>query len=1174
MKLTDLIAIDNRFEKSINLLLDLNNEKKVKDYVPTRSSIRLLKTYLSETVNYTGSRATALIGPYGKGKSHLLLVLLYLLSMGKTPVSKALVKRIAQIDPESEALLKSILNEKARFLPVILNVSSSANLEQAMIKSLFQVLHQEKLFDAMPDSYFSMAIKTIDQWKEQYPNTYEALCDSLVKHHEDIESLIVGLGMYDQEKLELFRKIYPSLTSGGVFNPIINEDAVAVYRSVNRRLHDRYGYKGIFIVFDEFSKYIEGHTEAGFAEDMKTLQDICELCNSSTAEQLHLVCVAHKTIKSYGNSLPSAILNTFKGVEGRLKEEYFVVSSKNSYELIADAIHKTPIFEAWSTHDEHYQAITKESGTLRCFASQFDEEDYTKLIAQGCFPLTPLAASLLLELSERVAQNERTIFTFITSKDRYSLNSHAKGSQDVDFVGTDLVYDYFENQFKDDVTSMVHNEWLKADYALSKTQSEIGKKIIKALAIIRMTNNYQVYACTRDYIRLAAGLPKDLFEKEFEALERQGAIEYKTRSDSYSFKNEVMTNIDTAIMDCIKRRYSNTDVAGCLNDIVSNRFIAPKKHNQDYCITRYFNYIFMSQLSFENLQSVEYLQWKNRPDGVIILIMPEEYEEKSIIEHLKKLNDPCVVVCLPKTRELITDRIQHLLAVRYLRNDSEFIDNNPVLRKELFNIEDDLIDEIDEWIETNYLRTEIVYTRNGAEMIGAMGINRIVSDICDTAYNKTPIINNEMINRHELSGQTLKARNMIIEGMLENRDFSEYEKATSAEATIYRATILQSGNEDIREIRDIITSFLIECTDKKTSFDGLLRKLTKPPFGMRLGVIPLFLMDIMLRMEDMPVLYVNDKEVPVDVNSINSITKRPEESYLLIEKATVEKTKYIEELARIFSEYLVYCGGVDPRNKLAKITCLIQSWYRSLPQTSVTFIKEDYQGQDMNVVSGFRKLFSEYSINPREILLDKLPSLLGTSIEETATKVLAIKKEIDEHIHLKKKNVEAVVRKQFNIPTGDDLCESLRSWLTSNEKTVKQNVLGYHTGNIVNFISNLNTHDEESIVSYIAYEITGSYIEDWKDNSIEEFVEGLDGFLNEIYQAQEEKKNDTDQKITFTTADGSTEQKYYRFDADSISPSGQFFKNALDEVMDEYGTMVDKNERLGILMSIINELVK
>ena len=1171
MKLTDLISIDNRFEKSINLLLDLNNEKKVSDYIPTRSSVRLLNDYLSETINYTGARATALIGPYGKGKSHLLLVLLYILSMGKTAVSKALIRRIRAITPESAELLKTVVNSQSRFLPVILNVNSSVTLEQSMIRSLFHALDREKLYDITPDSYFSVALKTIDQWKKEYPDTYDALCKALDANKKNIYTLTTGLTQYDQNALDLFRKLYPALTSGSPFNPLINEDVVAVYRSVNRRLHDKYGYKGIFIVFDEFSKYIEGHAEAGFAEDMKTLQDMCELCNNQADEQLHLVCVAHKTIKSYGNALSSSILNTFKGVEGRLKEQLFIVSSKNSYELIADAIQKTPIFEAWKSNDVHYQDIIRESGALRCFASQFDSDDYEKLIAEGCFPLTPLSASLLLELSEKVAQNERTIFTFITSKDRYSLNIAAKESAATDFIGADLIYDYFENQFKDDVTSMVHNEWLKADYALGKVSSVIGKKIIKAIAIIRMINNAQVYACTKEYIRLAAGLSKEPFDQAFGELEKIGIIEYKVRTNSYSFKNEVMTNIDTAIMDCIKRRYSNTDITGCLNEILSNRHVAPKKHNQEFCITRYFNFAFMSPIGFANMRSSEYLHWKNRPDGVIILITPEEYSKENIIAHLKELDDPCVIVCLPNTRELVTDRIQHLLAVRYLRNDNDFIDNNPVLRKELFNIEDDLIDEIDEWIETNYLRTTEVYTRDGVIEVGQMGINRIVSDICDDAYYMTPVINHEMINRHELSGQALKARNNIIEGMLENRDPSEYATASSAEATIYRATIQQSERDDIRQIRDIISDFLIECTDRKTSFSNLIRALTKAPCGMRLGVIPLFLMDIMLRMEDLPILYMNDKEVPIEVNSINAITKHPEESFLLIEKATAEKTKFIDDLSGIFGEYKIYCGGVDQRNKLARITCLIQSWYRSLPQTSMIFQKEDYPGQDLETIHEFRKLFSEYSINPRDVLFDRLPKVLKSDISKAAEKVQIIKNEIDNHIHRKKKEVEMILRRALSLPEDADLCESLKTWYASIETFVSKSVLEYHTENVLNYISNLSTHDEESIVSYIAYEITGAYIEDWKDYGSEQFIEGLDTFLYEIGEAQ---TNPGDKKVAYISDDGSMEGKSYDFDPENISPSGQFFMNALEEVLEEYGPVVDKKERLGILMSMVEKLLK
>ena len=79
-----------------------------------------------------------------------------------------------------------------------------------------------------------------------------------------------------------------------------------------------FGMSFIYIIFDEFSKYIEGHTVEGFADDMKVLQDMCELCNASKDEQLHLTCVAHKSIKTYGSALPAEILN-FQG-RGRTPE--------------------------------------------------------------------------------------------------------------------------------------------------------------------------------------------------------------------------------------------------------------------------------------------------------------------------------------------------------------------------------------------------------------------------------------------------------------------------------------------------------------------------------------------------------------------------------------------------------------------------------------------------------------------------------------------------------------------------------------------------------------------------------------------------------------------------------------------------------------------------------------
>ena len=75
----------------------------------------------------------------------------------------------------------------------------------------------------------------------------------------------------------------------------------------------------MFVIFDEFSKYIESQDKKTAGSNMKLLQDICELANSSKHAQLFFSMVAHKSIKEYGKYLSAEIINSFTGIEGRIK---------------------------------------------------------------------------------------------------------------------------------------------------------------------------------------------------------------------------------------------------------------------------------------------------------------------------------------------------------------------------------------------------------------------------------------------------------------------------------------------------------------------------------------------------------------------------------------------------------------------------------------------------------------------------------------------------------------------------------------------------------------------------------------------------------------------------------------------------------------------------------------
>lgn len=189
------------------------------------------------------------------------------------------------------------------------------------------------------------------------------------------------------------------------------------WKSVSEKLVDEYGYSGIYIVFDEFSKFIEGQNNIAAGTNMHLLQSMCELATDSKNAQVFITMVAHKSIKEYGKYLSRDLINLFTGIEGRIIEKYFVTSSKNNYELIKNAIVKDDSKLLNIPHYEKYlgKEKFKEFYSLPAFRSGFDETEFKNVIFNGCYPLNPIAAYLLLNISEKVAQNERTLFTFISN---------------------------------------------------------------------------------------------------------------------------------------------------------------------------------------------------------------------------------------------------------------------------------------------------------------------------------------------------------------------------------------------------------------------------------------------------------------------------------------------------------------------------------------------------------------------------------------------------------------------------------------------------------------------------------------------------------------------------------------------------------------------------------------
>lgn len=75
-----------------------------------------------------------------------------------------------------------------------------------------------------------------------------------------------------------------------------------------------------------------------------------------------------------------------------------------------------------------------------------------------------------------------------------------------------------------------------------------------------------------------------------------------------------------------------------------------------------------------------------------------------------------------------------------------------------------------------------------------------------------------------------------------------------------------------------------------------MNKLTKAPYGMRRGVLPVYIAEQIMQLEDMPVIYHDKTEIALSPKLIVDAVAMPENHYLYVEMETAEKLEYIEGL--------------------------------------------------------------------------------------------------------------------------------------------------------------------------------------------------------------------------------------------------------------------------------------
>lgn len=1087
------------------------------------------------------------------------------------------------------------------------NSGSNTSLTQAFLLALQQTLKENDLLNIMPDTNYKAAVSVIERWKNDFPDTYQQFKNKIA---DSISSFISRLEDYDIKAYEEFERIYPSLTAGSTFNPFVGFDVVQLYESVVQALKP-HGYTGIYVIYDEFSKYLEANISEASVSDTKMLQDFAEKCNRSGKNQMHLMLISHKEIANYIDRLPKQKIDGWRGVSERFTHIHLNNNFTQTYEIIATVIQKNQ--KLWNLfcaeHKKEFNALARRYETHRIFSDmQSDSVEHT---IAACYPLHPVSTFILPRLSERIAQNERTLFTFLSANGQATLPSFLKQYHDSEFsvVTPDLIYDYFEPLFKKEISNgTLHDIYFLTSTILNQLDDDsLEEKLVKTLSLIYMLEQFEKLKPTKDELigiySIQYSVPE--IEKALNNLIDDEYVIYLKRSNDFlQLKESSGVDVEAKIRDMIASQQSSAVVKNILNASNFDSCIYPFRYNDEKEVTRYFDFTFIDES-----EVTEDVNWKTKQqgteaDGIVYAIIPHSKDSIArIVDVVKKTSTYCsnCVFVIPHKFVPIDFTVREYKAVETLK---ELAVSDKVLFDEYEVIYEDLREIINHYI-SDYTHPEkrastYIYKGEEKQIVRKAAFTDLLSTICEKIYFNTPVIVNEAVNKNHPTTNSVNSRSKIVSGLLR----SELEpnlglSGAGQEVSILRSTLVRTGvlenpsnapkinlhpqNYFMANLLGVIEKFVQDAQEQKMSFEELYARLTTPKcyIGLRKGLVPIYVAAVFHEYKKEIILYDKFAQVPLSNDTLLQIEAAPQDFTLQCLDWNNEKDEYVDALANVFKDYVV--EAEKAASGYNYVVAAMHRWYMGLPKYAKE-AKHEPDGKQIDKTNRQFLRMLKQNIGTHTLLFERLPILITGNTEckaEIAKAVSDIKFFYDQILSKLENTFCNEIKDVFG--EGQDnavlkrksLPSVVAEWSNRLDPSISEQLFADGTDRMLRLFFADKTLNEHTLTSNLAKLATDLNLGDWDADTHTAAIESIKRYkktAEEFHKETDETSSETvsGYQLTYEDKSGCTVTK--RFDKVETSKRGKLLYNAIESAITGMGQAVSEQEKRQILMDVLREL--
>ena len=434
----------------------------------------------------------------------------------------------------------------------------------------------------------------------------------------------------------------------------------------------------VLIAIDEFGKILEHAANHNPEQELYFVQQLAEFINHPSRDNVLLLITLHQNFGAYSKKLTEQQRNEWIKVKGRFKE---IVFSEPVEQLLHLAAEQITTSKRKVASEENFEKLFQLAKTTRFVNSNVDIN-----VAQRLYPLDMFSAVALTYAIQRYGQNERSLFSFLMSKDNNSINNFEPSETKTYNLAN--VYDYVIYNFHSYLSEVNADSanWRAIRVALERAEGllDIEKvddavKIIKTIGLLNIFGTSAVifdFDSLCEYSQIALNISKpNILIKELESLKIIRYAKYK--SQYFPFEGTDV-NIEDELYKAAGQVPRPIDILFDLDIYFEYKIVSANASYYKKGTPRFFEF----KLSNQAITLVP----SNDIDGYINLIFPNQPD---YVEQLSKISgdsNEALIYVLYKNVDEIVNHLYEIQKLEYILKHALIDESDTVAIKEINNL--------------------------------------------------------------------------------------------------------------------------------------------------------------------------------------------------------------------------------------------------------------------------------------------------------------------------------------------------------------------------------------------------------------------------------------------------------------------------------------------------------